>query len=115
MHVHLILGGNAKIPDGFKRPYLNFQQYLPEGHYIWPDIEALRAMFNNLKLSDEARDSLGREIDQWMDSHLRGTNPNAARLWVKPGAKAYMIPQEDNDSSTPVDQPRGRPLPARIK
>ena len=95
LHVHLILSGNAEIPDGFGRPYQNFQAGLPEGHYIWPDIEALRSMVNDSDLSDEERDSLGREIDQWMDSHLRGWNPNGARLWVKPKTKAYMIPQED--------------------
>ncbi len=42
LHVHLILSDTTESPEGFLRPYRNFQAGLPEGHYIWPDIEALR-------------------------------------------------------------------------
>ena len=124
LHVHLILDDNAESPDGFSKPYLNFQQYLPEGHYHWPDIEALRSIINdsgliskiddpdrNEEIKDpdlinKNRDLLGEQIDQWMDSHLRGWNPNGARLWVKPGGKVYRFPKVDANCEYP-----GRPTP----
>ena len=125
LHVHFI-PNSAKdnLPDLWDR-FRNFQQYLPQNHYHWPDIEALRSIINDLglisKIDDPDRDGeitnsdlinknrdlLGERIDQWMDSLLRGTAyPDNARLWVKPGGKVYRFPKVDVACEYP-----GRPTP----
>ena len=103
LHVHFIPDSATTPLLGFIGHYRNFQEYLPTGHYIWPDIKALQDTIDALQdkidagTADSAeREVLIRDIDQWMDSHLRGgTNPNGARLWVKPSGAVYMIPKPD--------------------
>ncbi|MYD90180.1 MAG: SH3 domain-containing protein [Caldilineaceae bacterium SB0662_bin_9] len=124
LHVHFIPNCAKDNLKGLWNRFRDFQQYLPEGHYHWPDIEALRDIINdsgliskiddpdrdreitNSDLFNKNRDLLGEHIDQWMDNLLRGWKPNEARLWVKPGGKVYRFPKVDDQCEYP-----GRPTP----
>ena len=104
LHVHFIpASADAPLP-GFKGHYRNFQQYLPADIYVWPDVAALQDKIDATPEGGAARDRLICEVDQWMDSHLLGTA--RPRLWVKPGASVYMIPQAANEFRYPC-----RPIP----
>ena len=74
VHLHAQLKPDypTEIPANHKHigGAVNFQQYLPAGHYHWPDIEALQAEINDALEAD--RDDLGRVIDHWMDNVLQG-------------------------------------------
>ena len=118
VHLHAYLEPDyiTEIPANHKHigGAVNFQDYLPTGHYIWPNIKALQDIIDALQDEIDAGTAnsnelavLNRDIDQWMDSHLRGgANPNGARLWVKPGAKVYRFPTKDEACAYP-----GRPTP----
>ena len=105
LHVHFIPDSATEPLPGFRRNYRNFQQYLPAGHYHWPDIAALDAEIaaaseNGASKSD--LDDLGRLIDHWMDNVLRGeADPNKARLMVTPGRPVYMLPRADKAFAYP--------------
>ena len=95
LHVHYIAEGKFSTvnwPDFFYfRNYQDFQAGLPPDIYRWPDIAALQAEID--AAPSAARDILGRWINVRMGRALYGTA--TPRLWVKPGAKVYMIPEAD--------------------
>ena len=107
LHAQMEPDYHTEIPANHKHinGAVNFQQYLPEGIYLWPDIDALQ---NEISTKTEAgskeRAVLVHDISHRMDSLLRGTTK--ARLRVKPGAAVYLFPRTDEDCKYP-----GRPTP----
>ena len=107
LHAYLEPDYTEEIPDDHKQVggAVNFQEYLPAGHYHWPDIAALQAEIaaaseNGASKSD--LDDLGRLIDHWMDNALQGeADPNKARLMVTPGRPVYMLPRVDEEFAYP--------------
>ena len=104
VHLHAQLKPDylTEIPANHKHigGAVNFQQYLPAGHYHWPDIAALQAEINDA--SEDDRDDLGRVIDHWMDNVLQGeVDPDKARLMVTPGRSVYMLPRVDENYAYP--------------
>ena len=97
LHAQMEPDYHTEIPANHKHinGAVNFQQYLPEGIYLWPDIDALQ---NEISTKTEAgskeRAVLVHDISHRMDSLLRGTTK--ARLRVKPGAAVYLFPRTDN-------------------
>ena len=107
LHVHFIPDSATGPLPGFIGHYRNFQEYLPAGHYIWPDIKSLQDQIDATTAGSDKRATLVKDIDKWMNNALRGgTNPNEARLWVKPERKVYMLPRVDEEFAYPC-----RPFP----
>ena len=107
LHAYLEPDYTEEIPAHHKHigGAVNFQQYLPAGHYHWPNIAALQAEVNDATENDASEadlDDLGRVINHWMDNALRGeADPNKARLMVTPGRPVYMLPRVDENYAYP--------------